>query len=150
MFPMLRRNTWLTPSLDDTFGRLRNELNSVFDGVLSHEGGALTTAGSSVPLTVWEDEESFHIEADLPGVAESDVEVMVHNDVLHIKGERKPEAERKYLFNGRLFGRFERVLTLPAQVSSEAVQATLSSGVLRITLPKSLEARPKRITVQTN
>jgi HSP20 family protein len=148
MFPMIRRNVWLVPGVDDSFRRLRNELESVFQGALGHDGGALAAPGVGLPVTVWEDDDHVFVEADLPGVVETDVEVTVHDGLLSIKGERKAEEGRNYLFNRRVFGHFERVFTLPAPVSSEAVEATMSAGVLRVTLPKASEAKPKKITVQ--
>ena len=72
----------------------------------------------------------------------------VHNGMLFIRGERRPEEGRRYLYNGRSFGRFERVITLPEAVKTDDVQATLKDGILSITLPKSPEAKPKKITLQ--
>ena len=51
--------------------------------------------------------------------------------MLFIRGERKPEEGRRYLYNGRSYGRFERVITLPEAVNADEVQATLNDGVLR-------------------
>ena len=69
--------------------------------------------------------------------------------MLFIKGERKPEEGRRYLYNGRPYGRFERVVTLPEAVTTDGVQAELKDGVLRIELPKSPEARPRKIALKT-
>jgi len=146
MFPMLRRSGWLTPSVDDTFSRLRNEMESIFDRSLGNDGGFLAQAWGGVPFTIWEDDDYFYVEADLPGVAEADVEVTVHNGLLHIRGERKAEEGRNTLFNGRTFGRFERVVTLPAAATDE-IDATMNSGVLTVRLKKALEAKPKKIAV---
>jgi HSP20 family protein len=145
MFPMLRRDGWLSPNFKDTFGRLRNELETMFDRGLGSDGGFLSQSWGGVPFTIWEDDD-FYIEADLPGVSESDVDVTVHNGLIHIRGERKAEEGRNYLFNGRSFGRFERVVTLPAAATDE-IEASMSNGVLSVVLKKSVEAKPKRITV---
>ncbi|MFO0910879.1 MAG: Hsp20/alpha crystallin family protein [Isosphaeraceae bacterium] len=144
MLPVLRRNQWLSGNFDDTFARLRGEM----DSLLGHDGGFLAQAASGVPVSVWEDEDHYYLEADLPGVQESDVEVTIHQGLLHVRGERKPAENVKYLYNGRGFGRFERVVQLPAQVSSENVEATMSGGVLRLRLAKSADAKPRRITIQ--
>jgi HSP20 family protein len=148
MFPMMRRNVWLVPGFDESFRRLRNELESVFEGVSGHDGGALSAPGAGLPVSVWEDDDHLYVEADLPGVAESDVEVTVHEGLLSIKGERKPVEGRDYLYNGRGFSPVERVLTLPVPVSTEAVEASMTAGVLKVTLPKVSEAKPKKISVQ--
>ena len=105
---------------------------------------------ASAPLSVWQDDANFFVEVDLPGVAEADVEVTVHQGQLIIRGERKSEQGRKYLYNGRGFGRFERTITLPEDVRNDAVNAGLVDGVLRVTLPKRPETQPKRIVVQAN
>jgi len=99
---------------------------------------------------MWEDSDHISIEVELPGVAEKDLDLSVHNGMLFIRGQRTPEEGRRYLFNGRSYGRFERVITLPEAVSTDDVQARLADGVLSITLPKSSEARPKRIALTTS
>jgi HSP20 family protein len=149
MLPMVRPN-WFAAPTSDPFTQLRREMDSVFDRFFGGDGWGLTPAWSSTPFTIWEDEDHYTIEADVPGVAESDIEVTVHNGMLFIRGERKAEEGRNYLYNGRPFGRFERVVTLPSTVVAEGVQASLNNGVLRIVLSKSPESKPKRINVQTS
>src|SRR5512135_1536903 len=143
MLPMVRPN-WLATPTSDPFTQLRREMDSVFDRFFASDGGGLTPTWSSTPVTIWEDEDYYMIEADLPGVAESDIEVTVHNGLLYIRGERKAEEGRNCLYNGRTFGRFERVVTLPSTVAPDGVQADLNNGVLRIRLSKSPESKPKR------
>ena len=104
--------------------------------------------GSWAPLAMWEDDDHIHIEAELPGMSEEDLEITVHNGMLFIRGERKPVEGRQYLYNGRSYGRFERVVTLPEAVNTDDVQAAMTNGVLCISLPKSPEARPKKITLK--
>ncbi|MBX6313563.1 MAG: Hsp20/alpha crystallin family protein [Isosphaeraceae bacterium] len=131
-----------------TLGEPINRLDALFDRLLS-EDDLLDPMGSSVPLAMWEDEDHIYVEAELPGLTDKDVEIMVHNGMLFIRGERKREQGRSYLYNGRSYGRFERVITLPEAVDTEAVQAKLTNGVLSITFPKSPEAKPKKIALQT-
>jgi HSP20 family protein len=106
--------------------------------------------GAGVPVSLWQDEDHVYIEAELPGLTEQNVDVTVHNGMLFIRGERKPEEGRQYLYNGRTWGRFERVITLPEAVDADNVQAELTNGILRIALPKSPEAKPKKITLKTS
>ena len=103
-----------------------------------------------MPTAVWQDENAIHVEAELPGLTEQDVEIVVHNGVLFIRGERKVEEGRRYLYNGRAWGRFERVITLPEDVDADNVQAELTNGLLRLALPKTPESKPKRITLKTS
>ena len=83
-------------------------------------------------------------------MADDDVDVSVHNGMLFIRGERKPQQGRHYLYNARPYGRFERVITLPEAVDADNVQARLADGLLLIELSKSPEAKPKKVTVKAS
>jgi len=145
MLPLLRTNTAFAPLTAAPV----NRMDSFFDRVLG-DFGATGQPWSSVPVAMWEDEERISIEAEMPGVMEQDVDVTVHNGMLFIRGERKPEEGRRYLYNGRSYGRFERAITLPVAVDVDDVHATLVNGVLRVDLPKSPEAKPKKITLRAD
>jgi HSP20 family protein len=99
---------------------------------------------------MWENDDHVYIEAELPGLAENDVDVTVHNGTLYIRGERKPQEGRKYLYNSQWFGRFERVIALPEAVNTDDVQATLTNGLLCIALPKTPKAKPRKIALKTS
>ena len=146
MLPMVRRN-WFAPSFDEPVARLRGEFDTLFDRFFGGDGGSLAPAWGGLPVAVWEDEDRIYVEAELPGVAEADIEVTVHNGLLFIRGQRRPAEGRNYLYNGRSFGRFERVITLPEAVDAEAVQARLADGVLTVELSKSPAAKPKKIAI---
>jgi HSP20 family molecular chaperone IbpA len=62
---------------------------------------------------------------------------------------RRPTEGRTYLYNGRAYGRFERIISLPEAVVTEHVQTRLADGLLLIELTKSPEAKPKKIAVRT-
>jgi len=145
MLPVLRTNYPSAPVAP----RSINRLDSLFESFFGDDGGPLGPAWSGAPLAMWQDEDRICIEAELPGVADKDLDITVHNGMLFIRGERKPEEGRRYLYNGRTYGRFERVVTLPEAVTTDGVQATMKDGVLRIELPKSPEAKPKKITLKT-
>jgi HSP20 family protein len=145
MLPILRNDAVLAPMVGGPFHRL----DSLFDRVFGADG-RLGLGWGGVPVALWEDEDHYYVEAELPGLTEPDVEVTVHNGMLFIRGERKPAEGRAYLYNGRCFGRFERVITLPGAVNADDVQARLTDGVLCLTLPKSPEAKPRKITLQTS
>jgi HSP20 family protein len=149
MLPVLRNNSAFSPF---TTGPVNNRLDSLFDRVFGDDGGVMAQAQawSWAPVAMWEDDDRLYIEAEVPGVSEKDVDVTVHNGMLFIRGERKPEEGRRYLYNNRSYGRFERVVTLPEAVKTDDVQARLADGLLRIELPKSPEARPKKISIQTS
>jgi len=144
MLPVLRNTSAWNP----TFSHPMNRLDTFFDRFLGDDGGSLGREWGGMPVALWQDDDHFFVEVELPGVVDNDVDVTVHNGMLSIRGERKPEQGRRYLYNSRPFGRFERVITLPEAVKTEDVQATLKDGILSITLPKSPEAKPRKITLQ--
>jgi HSP20 family protein len=144
MLPVLSNNLAPAPL---TGGPI-NRLDSFFDRVLGDDR-LFGQAWGAVPVAMWEDEDHIHVEAELPGMTDRDVEVTVHNGMLFVRGERKPEEGRRYLYNGRAYGRFERVINLPAAVTTDDVQARLTDGVLSLTLPKSPEAKPRKIALTT-
>jgi len=146
MLPVIRTNP---ASASVGFSPI-NRLDSFFDRVFGDDGGAMGQAWSWAPVAMWQDDDHLFIEAEMPGLSDDEIELTVHNEVLTIRGERKPEAGRKYLYNSRSYGRFERTMTLPEPVNSNDVRATLNNGVLHIALPKSPEAKPKRIAIQAS
>jgi len=135
MFPVMRESR-LFPVFQPV-----NRLEAVFERVPDMLMGR--------GVAVWQDEENLFVEVDLPGVAESDLDVTVHQGQLFVRGERKVQEGRKYLHNSQVSGRFARTVTLPEDVQNDKVAAEFVNGVLRITLPKRPEAQPKRITVQS-
>ena len=102
-------------------------------------------------MSVWEDEQSLHLEADLPGCSIEDVDLVAERGRLHITYTRKaPEGERKYWLNERGYGKFERVLALPKDINPEQIEANLDSGVLHIRVGKRPELQPRKIPVQSS
>lgn len=105
-------------------------------------------------VDVTENDTEFAISAELPGMDEKDVEVTVSGDVLTIRGEKKQESEKEgkgYHVSERRFGSVQRAFALPAGVDADRISAEFAKGVLRVTLPKTAQARsqPKRIEVRT-
>ena len=102
------------------------------------------------PLNAWEDDNNLYVEAELPELELSDLEIVVNGDnQLSIKGERKqPERENgMWHRQERGHGSFSRVGELPQYVDSDKVTAEFKHGVLTITLPKRKEAKARRIEV---
>jgi HSP20 family protein len=147
MVPAIRNNMtmspWTTP-----INRLEGLFDRLFDDTVFGFNARVDEA--VVPISLWHDEDQIYVEADLPGMSDEDVEVTVHKGVLFIRGERKPEEGRQYLYNGRPWGRFERAVRLPDEVDADAIQAELTRGVLRLTLPKSPATRPRKITLRSS
>lgn len=104
----------------------------------------------SPAFEVKETPDAFVLKADLPGIAESDLDINVHNQVLTVSGSRAAE-ERKdgesYSLYERQFGSFSRSFKLPELADGEKIEAKLDSGVLTLTIGKRAEAKPRKIAV---
>jgi HSP20 family protein len=148
MLPAIRTNNSMIP-WTSPINRLERLFDRFFDDSAFNFGIA-PGWGTAVPVSMWQDDDRVYVEAELPGVTDQDVEVTVHNGMLFIRGERRAEEGRQYLYNGRAWGRFEEVITLPEAVNPDDVQAELTNGVLRVALPKSPEAKPKKIALKAS
>jgi HSP20 family protein len=131
---------------------LQRNINQLFDsrvGNRSEEGVGLSTWTPSVDI--FEDETSFLVKMELPEIAREDVKVNLNENTLSVTGERRLENEERresYHRVERAYGQFYRSFTLPPNVNTEEINAEFKDGVLRLTLPKKEEARPKQIEVQ--
>ncbi len=102
------------------------------------------------PLNLWEDDDNLYIEAELPELELTDLEIFVNGgNQLSIKGERKQPEQEKGMWHlqERSHGCFSRVGELPQYVDSDKVTAEFKHGVLTMTLPKRKEAEARRIEV---
>jgi HSP20 family protein len=133
----------------DRFATLRDELDRLFDrpfGPVFRAPGSLSHWAPA--LDVYQDKDQFTVVAELPGLKKEDIELSLHDGVLTISGERKQEKKGEEGYkNERLFGRFQRSVTLPASVDGNKVKATYQDGILKVVLPKADEAKPKQIEV---
>jgi len=138
----------MLPGLLCGLTRLQGEMDRLFGRWV----GEPRTLAPSYPLVnVWEDAEAFRVEAELPGLRQEDVQIAVtQRNVLTISGMRQAEDEGNGSWHRRErgFGRFQRVLALPAPVDADKVEAKLENGVLQLVLPKAEEAKPRRIEVK--
>jgi HSP20 family protein len=105
------------------------------------------------PLNLWEDDSNLYVEAELPELELTDLEIVVDGDnQLSIKGERKQPQQEKGIWHlqERGHGAFSRMGELPQYVDSDKVTAELKYGVLTITLPKRKEAKARRVEVKAS
>ncbi len=111
-------------------------------------------AGSWAPaVDIYEDDQGIVLKADLPDMDPKDVEVRIEDNTLYLKGERKMEQEvneNNYHRIERSYGSFARSFVLPHTVSPEKIAADYKNGVLKITMPKREESKPKQIKVNVN
>ena len=124
-----------------------NDFDSLLNQVLAPTV-ARTVRGIRAPLSVWEADDAYHVELDLPGVSKEDIEVTFEKGTLQIVADRKaPEDERKGLHEERVYGKVTRSLTLSESVDAESIAAELTDGVLHVTVAKVPEVQPKRIDI---
>jgi HSP20 family protein len=105
----------------------------------------------SPAFEVKETNDAFVLKADLPGVAEPDLDISVHNSVLTVSGSRQAEERREgesYALYERQFGSFSRSFSLPDMADGDRIEAKLDRGVLTLTIGKKAEARPRKISVK--
>ena len=126
---------------------LREEIDRLFEAPLSRASEFVSWAPA---FDVYEEKDNFVVKAELPGMKKEDINVSLHDGDLIISGERKPEpkSEGTEVYRSeRYFGKFQRLVTLPATVAANSVKAEYKDGILTVTLPKSEEAKPRQIEV---
>jgi HSP20 family protein len=133
------------------WGNLRDELDSFFDMPFwsnFDRSGQLFT-GWSPALDLYESGDHLVAMVEVPGMRKEDIEISLHDGTLTISGERKQEntngetAQR----TERYVGTFRRSITLPTRIDAGKVSATYENGILKVSLPKAEEAKPKQIQV---
>lgn len=137
------------------FGSLQHEVDRLFDEFARGFGSlAVPGNGSLMPsMEVTETDKEIAITTELPGLERKDVEISLEDNVLTIRGEKKSETSpddknKNVHVSERSYGVFYRVLELPGSVDPASVQATMSKGVLKVTIPKPARAQPKKIEVK--
>jgi HSP20 family protein len=137
----------------DPFGRamsLRQMMDSLLADAFVMPRDAQASPAGSVPLNMYEEGDTLVVEAGLPGMKPEDIDVNVERGMLTIRSESKSENERKernYLVREQRTGSTFRTVRLPDAYDADAGQATFEDGVLRLTFPKSEQARPRRIQI---
>jgi HSP20 family protein len=137
------------------FRNLQQRINRMFDegfdplAPLSEENWSMTTWAPV--CDIYESANEIVVKAELPEVRKEDVHVSIENNVLTIRGERQLSEETRrenYHRIERRYGQFVRSFSLPAIVDSTSISAAFNEGVLKITLPKREDAKPRQIEVQ--
>jgi HSP20 family protein len=153
LVPFRDRNALSRPEIS-MFGSLQREIDRLFDDFTRSVGMYETQALNLVPsVDVTENDKQIEIAVELPGLERKDVEIAVEDDLLTIRGEKKIESEQKddkknVHLAERSYGTFYRVLQLPAGVDPSSIKATMSNGVLKLTIPKPAKSQPQKIEVQ--
>jgi HSP20 family protein len=125
---------------------LQSEMNRVFQNATS------AAVGGFPAVNVYANQDGIVITAELPGVNSEALDVSIHRDTVTLRGERRDEAEgaRSYHRRERGQGGFARTFGLPFQVDPDKVEAEMRDGVLRLTLQRAEQDKPKRIRVKSS
>ena len=157
LMPWNRRNSAVTEGSEHPVMSLQREMNRLFEDMFRGFDVGFPANLSSVGfnsawprLEVTEDEKEVRVVAELPGMEEKDVEVLLEDNVLTLRGEKRSETEdSKRKFSERFYGRFERRIPLGHDIDESKIKASFKNGTLDIVLPKdqAAQSRVKRIPV---
>lgn len=143
----------------DPFVSLHREMNRLFDDAFRSFDGRLPGLAATPPdlngswpsVEISETEKEIKVTAEVPGLEEKDIEILLNGDVLTLKGEKRSEAEDKdRQFSEFYYGSFERRIPLGFEIEEDKIDARFKNGVLTVTLPKSEQAQSqvKRISIK--
>jgi HSP20 family protein len=148
MVPSREPNALMPPGFG-LFG-LHREIDRLFNEFAQGVGPDGTK--NIVPsIEISETDKAIEISAEMPGLERKDVEITIEDDTLTIRGEKKIEENQKdknVQHSERAYGVFLRMLQLPPGIDPSSVQATMSNGVLKITIPKPAKPEPKKVEVK--
>jgi HSP20 family protein len=133
-------------------GSIRSEMDRLWNRFLGETPFARRFKEEWSPsVDISQTKDKLVIKAELPGLDAKDVNVSISGDLLTIKGEKKKEEEEKdehHHYMERYYGAFQRSFQLPVNVKTDKIEATFEKGVLKITLPKTEEAKKKEIEIK--
>ena len=138
-----------SPFREHSWGRA-GRLGQMLDEVVGERGWAPQAA--QVAIDCCEDEKSYIITAEIPGAKREDIHIELQDNMLTIRGEKKREREGKTEHDRwaeRTYGSFSRSFTLPGNVLVDRVGAVFRDGVLRLTIPKTEESKPKTVRIKS-
>jgi HSP20 family protein len=156
----VKQSTPTVAGTPEVWRSFRTEMDRLFDRFTSGFGilpfpSFRSESVFSAPfpaVDINEDEKSFKVTAELPGLTEKDVEVSLSGNTLVIKGKKEEEKEQKekgYYLSERSYGEFQRSFILPEGVDAEKIEAGVAKGVLTVTVPKTAQAAAKKIEVKS-
>ena len=132
---------------------LAREVDSLVQNIFDPEERAQHQPKFTPYANLAETESGYELTIDLPGINAEDVSVELNDGQLVVSGERKSEVEesgKTYHRVERRYGKFRRVVSIPAPVNEDSITADYKDGVLSVALPKSEKVRPKKISITTN
>ncbi|MEH1938991.1 MAG: Hsp20/alpha crystallin family protein [Nostoc sp.] len=140
---LVRLNPW------QEFNAIQRQINRLFDEDIPT--AFLDRGLSRVPAAeLKETEDAIHLKLELPGIEAKDLDLQVTEKAVYLSGERKSEAksEEKGAIKSEFhYGKFQRVIPLPARIQNTNVTADYKDGILNLTLPKAEEEKNKVVKV---
>ncbi len=128
---------------------LRTEMDRLLSDFFGGGSNGSTLGGFAPPTDLYETEDAYVVESELPGFSRDDIRVSLEGGTLSISGRREESGDgRDYRRRERAAGRFERRFRLPRSVEAEDVEARMENGILRVRVPKAEEARSRKIEVE--
>jgi HSP20 family protein len=152
--PVLHRDTHhARPAAGEPMRDLQQIQEQTFQLLQSVLGASpFAGAGPWVPaVDIEETEDSWILEAELPGIKSDGIDIEAHDNEIQITGEIV-EKERAGILRRRTrrVGRFEYRVTLPGPIDPDSIDASLDDGILRVNVPKPEQARPRRVDINTS
>jgi HSP20 family protein len=140
----------------DNFTSLRDAMSRLIDQSMVFgnrgEGGETQQGAQTIPVNIFESEESLMIIAPMPGLQEEDLDITVRGNSLTVEGREradlKPDSGKRYLRHEWRYGPYRRMIELPYTVDAGTAEATLNNGVLSVRLQKAETERVRRIQVK--
>jgi len=134
------RNLLSGSLFDDLFDTYLSDRNDTFNQMMN------------VSMDVAETEQSYEVKVDLPGFQPDEVDIQLEQNTLMIRGSRgedseQADPEKRYHRVERYRGSFARSVVLPSSINEDEAVADFKDGVLSITIPKSEEAKPRKIRI---
>ena len=139
---------------------IQKEFGKMFDAFENRFGFSKNDGDDEYDNAVWmpladisEDKDNYILNLDLPGIDKKDVKISYVDGQLSVSGERKQEKEdknSKFHRVERSYGKYYRSFTLPQDLNTDKINAEFKDGSLKITVPKSEEAKPKELEIKVN
>jgi HSP20 family protein len=123
------------------------KLRTVFDDFFEQKTG-YEASREFPPVQIREENDHITIHALVPGISSENIDIQLVDDNIVISGAKKDDYEnQQYIRKERVFGDFKKSIKLPYRVKHDEIKADLANGVLRISLTKSEDAKPKKIEI---
>ena len=150
--PNLRRR------LETNEAKGQNDLASIFDDFLNDFYSPTSSSSQRIRgelsprLDISETDSDYHIDVEMPGIDQKEIDIKLDNNILTIRGKKEEKSdskERNYYVKERYYGSFQRSITLPTNMNAEDIDARFLNGVLHLKIPKKQQENAKKIEIKS-